>query len=163
MSLIGRAGSYGIRAILHVAKTGNSGTDLVSTRLIAEELDVPPAFLSKVVQHLTHSGILLSRRGAAGGVALGKPPEEITLREIVQSVGDDRPFRECVLGLPTCSDDAPCAMHDQWTRQREGIKELFVGTAVATLVAQTGPVAVSSRRQRRRAGLRKSRAHNKGK
>ena len=69
--------------------------------------------------------------------------------EIAQSAGDDRPFRECVLGLPACSDENPCAMHEQWSEQRERIKALFADTTVATLVAENSAKAARKSRQRR--------------
>ncbi len=148
MSLISSASSYGIRAIVYIATAEVGETDFVPTRRIAEELDVPSAFLSKVLQRLTRAGILVSLRGATGGVALGRSPSEITLLQIAESAGDDRPFGQCVLGLPTCSDESPCAMHGQWREKREGITALFADTTVAALVAENTATPAGASRQR---------------
>ena len=72
MSLISSASSYSIRAILYIATAETRDTSFVSTRRMAEELGVPSAFLSKVLQRLTREGILVSQRGAAGGVRVGE-------------------------------------------------------------------------------------------
>lgn len=84
MSLVSRGADYGIRAMLDVA--GQPQDTRTVTERIAERQDIPVAFLSKVVAQLTQSGLLRTHRGAAGGVFLGRPAEEINLRQVVEAV-----------------------------------------------------------------------------
>lgn len=135
MSFLTNTCTYAIRAALHVAASQPSDGAFVSTRRIAEELDVPFAFLTKVLQGLTQAGILLSQRGATGGVALARPAAGISLMDIVVSVGGNGVFRDCLLGLPSCSDAKPCALHHQWSGQRSQLETLFAQTTLAELVA----------------------------
>ena len=69
-------------------------------------------------------------RGPAGGVALGRPAGQITLKEIVVAVDGPAVFHECVLGLPGCGDRTPCPLHDEWAPARERVHRMF---ATATL------------------------------
>lgn len=57
----------------------------LSPRYLAEELGESPTYLAKVVRHLVKVGILRASRGAAGGVVLGKAPEQVTLLAIVEA------------------------------------------------------------------------------
>ena len=57
----------------------------ISPRLMAEDLGESPTYMAKVVRHLARTGILRAHRGAAGGVTLGRSPEEITLLSVVEA------------------------------------------------------------------------------
>ncbi len=133
MALLNNTCTYAIRAALHVAAARPAAGEFVSTRRIADELDVPFAFLGKVLQGLTQGGILVSQRGASGGVALARPAVTITLIDILASVGGDGLFRDCLLGLPACSDSTPCALHHAWRLERARLESLFSQTTLADL------------------------------
>lgn len=140
--MLSTASTYAIRATLFVAVADLGPGEYLSTRRIAEELDVPFPFLTKVLQGLAHSGILVSQRGPAGGVALGRATDAITLLDVLRSVDGDSVFRSCLLGLPKCSDLAPCALHHAWSEQRGHLQEVFARTTLAELAAD-GPSAVA--------------------
>lgn len=133
MALLNTTCTYAIRAALQVAIERPEPGTFVSTRHIAETLHVPFAFLTKVLQGLTQSGLLVSQRGAAGGVALARSAHTITLMDILVAVGSDGIFRECVLGLPSCSDATPCALHHQWREERARLETIFFRTSLAEL------------------------------
>lgn len=136
MSLLNNTCTYAIRAALYVAAAAPATGSFVSTRKIAEDLDVPFAFLTKVLQGLAQSGVLVSQRGANGGVALSQPADQVTLLDILTAVGGDGVFRECLLGLPSCSDETPCAIHVAWRDQRARLFVLFEQTSLDDLVGQ---------------------------
>lgn len=163
MAVLSNSSTYAIRATLYVAATDPAPGAFVSTRRIAEDLDVPFAFLTKVLQGLTQKGILISQRGPAGGVALARATEAITLLEIVQSAGGDDAFHSCLLGLPHCSDTAPCAMHDPWKVERGRLAALFARTTLADLAGRASATLGGSRRMeaRRQAQSRSGRAKRK--
>lgn len=139
MSFLNNTCTYAIRAALHVAASQPADGGFVSTRRIAEDLDVPFAFLTKVLQGLGQAGILASQRGATGGVSLARPAEAITLHDVLVAVGGDGVFRECLLGLPNCSDTKPCALHQPWSEQRTRLATLFSQTTLAELTAGKDP------------------------
>lgn len=145
MALLNSTCTYAIRAALQVATERPQPGVYVSTRKIADTLGVPFAFLTKVLQGLTQSGLLLSQRGATGGVALARPAEDITLMDVLVAVGSDGVFRECVLGLPACSDATPCALHLPWREERARLEAIFSRTTLADLASPAGselPLAI---------------------
>jgi len=53
---------------------------------LAEKLNLPSEFLSKILQKLTKANIIHSVKGAQGGYSLIKAPKEITLRSIIEII-----------------------------------------------------------------------------
>jgi Rrf2 family protein len=162
MAVLSAASIYAIRAALFVAVADLEPEAYLSTRRIAESLEVPFPFLTKALQGLTRSGILVSQRGAGGGVALGRPSSRITVFEIIASVGGDHVFDECVLGLPFCSAEVPCALHGQWTVQREELERSFRRTTLADLAADGSAATACGLRARGKASEVKVPRRRKG-
>jgi Rrf2 family protein len=48
--------------------------------------DIPLKFLENILLELRHDGLVASQRGAEGGYWLARPPEEITLAEVIRAV-----------------------------------------------------------------------------
>jgi Rrf2 family protein len=66
----------------------------VSIRKLAAWFGLPQEYLKKRLQALTRAGILASAPGARGGFALARPPERITLMDVVTAMeGPLDPFR----------------------------------------------------------------------
>lgn len=86
---------------------------------ISNELKVPKEFVSKVLQILTNSGIVGSKKGKSGGFYLAKSPASIRLIDIVEAIDGLNVFKSCVLGFPGCSSEKPCPVHDKWGRLRD--------------------------------------------
>lgn len=120
--------TYGLRLALFLAERG-AGTH-VAIHEVAEALGMPSAFLSKTAQSLVQAGLLVSRRGPGGGVALARKPEAILLSEIVLAIDGPGAFTECVLGLPGCGHLAPCPLHGEWASTRERIRRVFEETTL---------------------------------
>ncbi|MEW6506832.1 MAG: Rrf2 family transcriptional regulator [Bacteroidota bacterium] len=86
---------------------------------ISRELKVPKEFVSKVLQTLTNSGIIGSKKGKSGGFYLAKSPSNIKLIDIVEAIDGLDVFKSCVLGFPGCSTEKPCPVHDKWGKLRD--------------------------------------------
>ena len=93
--------------------------DVFNAAEISKELKVPKEFVSKMLQTLTDSGIIGSKKGKNGGFFLARKPENIKLIEIVKAIDGDKVFKSCVLGFPNCGDDHPCPVHDKWGKIRD--------------------------------------------
>jgi Rrf2 family protein len=107
---------YGLQAVLYL--TANEDRAVISAEEIAKQLSIPKEFVSKILQSLTESGIILSRKGKNGGFSLAKSPSQIKLIDIVESIDGLEVFNKCVLGFPKCSHEKPCPVHDRWGKLR---------------------------------------------
>lgn len=100
---------------------------------IAERLDMPRNYLSKILHVLAREGVLDSTRGPHGGFALAKPARELTLAHIVEPFDQLPEEAPCLLGRPECTDADPCAAHAQWKGISNAIKDFFRRTSIADL------------------------------
>lgn len=135
MSLLSKSCVYGIRAVLFVA--GRPPGGYVSIGEIAKQLGLSFHFLTKILQRLTDHGLLVSYRGPSGGVALARPPAEISLLDIVDGIDGTEVFRSCLLGLQGCGERKPCPLHKSWARQRAEMRRDLAGAMVADVSRKT--------------------------
>ncbi|MDR3665875.1 MAG: Rrf2 family transcriptional regulator [Ignavibacteriaceae bacterium] len=107
---------YGLQAVLYLA--AQSEREVIPAEEISNKLSIPKEFVSKILQSLTESGIVISRKGKSGGFALAKDPKRIQLIDIVAAIDGLSMFSSCVLGFPHCNPENPCPLHDKWGELR---------------------------------------------
>jgi len=139
--LLSKSCEYGLRAMLYLGSLGDEEDaeeaspdptrEYVAIQTVSDELDIGFSFLTKVFQQLNEAGLLTSKRGPGGGVALTRGPDAISLYEIVVAIDGDDLFNECVLGLPGCGDAEPCPLHEHWTEERDRMKRTFQQTTLS--------------------------------
>jgi Rrf2 family protein len=57
-------------------------------KAIAEAQEIPQNFLVQILLQLKTAGLVVSVRGASGGYQLARPPETITLADIINAIDD---------------------------------------------------------------------------
>lgn len=121
--LFSKQAELGIKAILYLAVQPRGY--LYNASEISKELKVPKEFVAKILQRLTHSGIVTSKKGKSGGFTLKLNPKDIKIIDIIRSIDGNKAFEECVLGFEQCSDEHPCPIHYRWAELREKIIEML--------------------------------------
>lgn len=129
--LLSKSCEYGVRAALYLALKGDH--ENVPIREISDKLNISFHFLTKILQTLTHEGLIASHKGPKGGVALGRPADDITLIELVVAIDSNKVFTQCVLGLPGCGEKKPCPLHEKWAYTREALQVMFQNTTLAEM------------------------------
>lgn len=129
--MFSKACEYGIRSVLFIAEQSEKGKR-PNISQIAEAVDSPEPFTAKICQQLARAGIILSKKGPKGGFYIEKD-SKLTLADIVASIDGDAIFTGCGLGLPECSSDHPCPVHDQFQGVRAGLKKMCENTTVLQL------------------------------
>lgn len=123
---------YAIRGLAELAGRAGDGRSMMLDELVSDT-SLPRDFLAKVFQRLVKAGLLRSAKGRGGGFALGRPANEITLKDIVEAIDGPLTFDRCAVGLDKCSDQQPCPQHDLYKPIRQRIKEYLQTTTVADL------------------------------
>lgn len=123
---------YALRAVVHLA---DHAPEPRTTEQIAQATLVPKAYLSKVIQGLCHAGVVLSRRGIGGGVALVKSPQELTILEVVNAVEPITRIRECPLGLKAHGVRL-CPLHRRMDNALAMVEKAFRDTTLAEVLAE---------------------------
>jgi Rrf2 family protein len=74
---------YAIRAAVELAASGDGP---VKGERIAQAQEIPPNFLENILGDLRNAGLVASRRGADGGYWLAKPPDAVSLADVIRAV-----------------------------------------------------------------------------
>jgi len=96
-----RAEEYGILGIMHLAE--QAPERIVPLSEVAETQEIPEKFLAKIFQNLTRSELVKSHRGVKGGFTLGRKPEKITVRHIVEAIQGEYHLIKCLHDKDCCS------------------------------------------------------------
>ncbi len=102
---------------------------------IARKTGTPEKFLEQILLSLRHAGLVKSRRGAEGGYALQRPPDQILLRDILDAVEGVppsstpslSPIQQGVAILMTQVDEAFAAALDRFTL-RDAVEHAILAT-----------------------------------
>ena len=129
--LISRTSQYAIQSLIYIA-TQEQGAPILS-REVAERLQVPAAYLAKIMQVLCRGGLVNSYRGRLGGFCLREDPADIDLMRILSITEGPEFTKDCVLGLKICSDETACPMHQKWKPIKEEIILMLKMQTLATL------------------------------
>jgi Rrf2 family protein len=120
---ITRQADYAVRAIVYLAQLRPD--QRASTSQIAQEKQIPPSFLAKIVSQLSVAGLLQTSRGARGGVSLAKPANEISLLDVVEAIDGPILLNDCVADNGSCAFGDACPMKPVWCdAQRELVGRL---------------------------------------
>jgi len=132
--IITRATEYSIRAVLHLAQQYPAA--VVSKQEICDEEGITPAFLTKILQPLIRGGIVRSKRGVAGGFALAKDPEKVTILDVMKAVDEPLTLNLCLLEGESCERECICPVHDLWVQARDRLEEVFGSQSLAELARE---------------------------
>ncbi|GAA0781944.1 RrF2 family transcriptional regulator [Hathewaya limosa] len=113
---------YGLRVTLYLSKLEYGAK--VDAATIAEHENLPRRFLLKLLRKLIAVGIIKSYRGINGGYSLNRPPEEITLKDVIEAIDGPICLNRCILdpSLCTAKKGTKCEVH----RAISGVQENLV-------------------------------------
>ena len=110
---------YALRATMFLAQEEEHN---VGIHTIAQKLDIPESYLSKVMQQLVKEGVVSSIKGRNGGFFLSSSEINEPLIRIVQAIDGPNVFLKCGLGIKDCSNTKPCPLHNDIKAYRENLK-----------------------------------------
>src|SRR5512143_3524934 len=132
---ITRQADYAVRAVLHLARSGN--TERAATSTIAKEQNIPPSFLAKIISQLSIAGLLHTSRGARGGVTLAREPKDITLLEVVEAIDGPIQLNECVASDGICTFEDNCPIRPIWCDAQDDLVKRLKNTSFADMLVQS--------------------------
>jgi len=107
--VLSRTSQYAVQALIYIA-TQPMGEPVLN-RDIADRLNVPAAYLAKILQNLCKHGLLDSFRGRLGGFCLREGMHRTNLMQILLLTEGPDFTNICILGLKDCSDATASPMH----------------------------------------------------
>ncbi|EEG77681.1 RrF2 family transcriptional regulator [Dethiobacter alkaliphilus] len=130
-------GRYGVRAMFDLAL--HSGEGAIALKSVAQREHISEKYLEHLFASLKKAGLIRSVRGAQGGYRLARPPEEITLGDIIRVLEGPIAPTECVIdddGHESCERSTDCVMRSIWGNVRDQINEILDGITLAQIVEE---------------------------
>jgi Rrf2 family protein len=128
-------GEYALRALIVLGL--NYSRSVIRIQTISEQQNVPKRFLEQILNDLKSAGILESKRGMAGGYRLSRPPEKITLAQVIRHIEGPLAPVSCVsekfYAKCSCPDEQKCGIRSVMHDVREAIVQILEGVTVAEL------------------------------
>jgi Rrf2 family protein len=137
---ITRQADYAMRAVAYLANLGPDRR--AATSQIAEDQQIPPSFLAKIVSQLSVAGLLQTSRGARGGVSLARSPDDISFLEVVEAIDGPILLNECVADGSACSFGETCALRPVFCDAQADLVNRLEVTTFSTVVETNGREAV---------------------
>ena len=129
-----RAADYAVRVMMHLAALP-PGTRASRSEL-AVAADCPEQFLSKVLQSLTHAGLVISHRGNTGGFELLPDRATATILDVVEAVEGPIRLNLCLTSDRACTRQSWCPAHCLWDRAQEAMLSVLRGSSISDLAKQ---------------------------
>jgi Rrf2 family cysteine metabolism transcriptional repressor len=123
---------YGIRALLDLARNGESGP--VSLKDIAERQEISMSYLEHLINPLVAGGVIRTVRGSKGGIVLSKPAVQIKLSDVVVLLEGSTAPVDCVDSPENCQRSDKCVTRDVWIELKEAIDGVLSSITLQELV-----------------------------
>lgn len=109
-------GDYSLKTLLDLALNYNKG--VLSIHELAKRGDIPFKFLEQILLTLKKGGFVGSKRGVEGGYFLARPPETITIGEIIRFIEGPIEPVACANkdNYEKCRDFPYCVFKDIWSQ-----------------------------------------------
>ena len=128
-----RAADYAIRLLTHLVAIGGKST----SEILSKKIDVPLNHVSKIVQKLSRSGYLITRKGKGGGLRLARNPKHINLAEIVEIIDGPIMLSDCILNKESCCFGKKCKVRLCLAGIRAKMLKVLSKTKIGDLVPTT--------------------------
>jgi len=148
-TMFSKSTEYALRAAIYIAKNSTEEKKISITE-VAEAIDSPQSFTAKILQLLTKDNkVISSISGPHGGFYMTKKAKRLSVRAILNAMGEDEILDKCVLGLAECSESMPCPMHSKYKFIKAQLLDLFETETIGKLAsdAKSGGVFINNKKK----------------
>lgn len=133
-------GEYALRAMQVLARDYQEDDSVVRIQEISDKQNIPKRFLEQILNDLKSAGLVMSKRGVAGGYRLKRKPEQINLAEVIRHIEGPLAPVSCVsekfYEKCSCPDESRCAIRSVMKEVRDSIVQVMEATTLAELASR---------------------------
>ncbi|NPA49704.1 MAG: Rrf2 family transcriptional regulator [Thermodesulfobacteria bacterium] len=129
---------YGTRMMVELAGHYQKGPLQIGE--ISRKQNLSVKYLEQLIIPLKRAGLVKSVRGPKGGHILARPPEEITVWDVVSVLEGTKGVTVCVSRPEICERSEICPTRDVWSTVTKAIKETLSQITLADLVKKSKEV-----------------------
>jgi len=108
--MFANASKYAIKALCVIVSQTSPENKLL-VKEIAEQIEVPKPFLSKILQQLSSKEFISSTKGRHGGFYIEGKQLEHSLLDIIVEVEGKNKLQRCAINFDQCDAQNPCPIH----------------------------------------------------
>jgi Rrf2 family protein len=143
---------YGLMALQYMASRQNqygelSAPRIVNTKEIAEEYNIPPELLAKVLQALAKNGLIESHNGPKGGYLLAHQAKAITIAQVLEAIEGPLGITDCSHDNhdgTLCSQQEHCTIRTPLLKLQDSIYQLLNNMTLQDMMGGTPLITVQS-------------------
>ena len=131
---------YGLIALKHLAERARVSFThpACSAKEIAEEYNIPPEAMAKILQRLAKAGLLVSHHGTNGGYALAREPRRITALEVIKAIDGPLFITACSTHRGDCGQSEKCTVREPLNQVNASIQQVLNRLTIADMSESFG-------------------------
>ena len=110
------------------------GSHVHAAMEIASVTGIALPTVSKILKILVNAKVLISTRGAKGGYALARAPEQITVAEVISVLEGPIALTECSISQQGCEQASGCEIRDSWSLINQTIHNALESLTLADMI-----------------------------
>jgi Rrf2 family protein len=118
--MVSNSSKYAVKALLYLALHSNEDNKIM-VKDIAKPINVPQAYIAKLLQKLVKENIVSSTRGPKGGFYLNTDNMNQPVINILNIIDGKKRLTSCMLSIEKCNEDKPCPLHHILSSSRKKI------------------------------------------
>jgi Rrf2 family protein len=130
--MFSNSSKYALKAVLYLA-VHSSEDKKINIKNIAGPINVPLAYIAKILQDLSKKHLVSSTKGPKGGFYLSLENRQVKISDIIEAVDGEERIHSCLLSLSECDSSNPCSLHHLAFRQKQEILQNFSSTTLEDL------------------------------
>jgi Rrf2 family protein len=141
--MISQKAKYALRALVALAKHPVGKPVFISE--IAESQGIPKKFLEQILLELKHHGLVVSKRGKAGGYGLLRPADTISFGEVLRIIDGPIAPLPCLSKIAyrrceDCKEEASCEVRRVFAQVADATRAVLDRTTISDAVGADLPI-----------------------
>jgi Rrf2 family transcriptional regulator, cysteine metabolism repressor len=138
--ILSTKGRYGLKAMYELGLQYGKGP--IPLKVIAERQRIPENYLEQLIAILRKAGLVKSVRGAQGGYLMLRPPDEVTVGQVILALEGPLAAAECVAdsNSPKCRLSEGCVTRSVWEKIGVSINTVIDNITLQHMIDEQQPL-----------------------
>jgi len=133
--MLSNSAKYALKAVLYLAVHSDANHKIM-VKDIAKPINVPQAYIAKLLQELSKQEVIASVRGINGGFFLTEQNRKQPIMNVIFAIDGSYKMNSCLLSLENCNEHVPCPLHHLANPLRSQLVHLFQQKTIEELATE---------------------------
>lgn len=130
----GKLARQAVSLVSYLAENYGVDAGALSSSEVGKARNIPKALAAKLLSEAASAGLVRGTTGPGGGYRLARPPETITLLEVVELFERPQADNPCPFGTGWCGTGEPCPLHHDFVDMETRSLAFLEGTTFGVFV-----------------------------